>query len=96
MTSTIQNYEEFFKQAFCKPPFAYQHRVATETEMPTLINAPTGAGKTAAILGAWLWRRLNNPQSVGRRLVYCLPMRTLVEQTQDVAKKSLRNLNRRV
>jgi CRISPR-associated endonuclease/helicase Cas3 len=96
MTLTSENYDAFFNLAFgqspAQAPFAYQRRVALDAEMPALINAPTGAGKTAAILGAWLWRRLNNPQSVGRRLVYCLPMRTLVEQTRDVARDAIKNL----
>jgi CRISPR-associated endonuclease/helicase Cas3 len=46
-----------------------------------LINIPTGLGKTAAVVLAWLWNRahLQNPDWP-RRLVYCLPMRTLVER----------------
>lgn len=92
MGSFIQNYEDFFNLAFGQPPFAYQQRIALNTEMPALINVPTGAGKTAAILGAWLWRRLKHPQSVGRRLVYCLPMRTLVEQTRDVTRNAIAEL----
>jgi CRISPR-associated endonuclease/helicase Cas3 len=49
-----------------------------------LINIPTGLGKTAAVVLAWLWNRshLKSPEWP-RRLVYCLPMRTLVEQTQQ-------------
>ena len=52
-----------------------------------LVNIPTGLGKTAAIVIAWLWNRveLGSPDWP-RRLVYCLPMRTLVEQTVDNAK----------
>src|SRR5207248_6941716 len=92
MISSVQNYDDFFNRAFGQSPFAYQRRIALETEMPALINAPTGAGKTAAILGAWLWRRLKNPQSVGRRLIYCLPMRTLVEQTAEVAREAIERL----
>jgi CRISPR-associated endonuclease/helicase Cas3 len=87
-----QNYQDFFQTIFSEEPFTYQRRIATDPAMPALINAPTGAGKTAAILGAWLWRRLHNPPSVGRRLVYCLPMRTLVEQTRDVAKNAIAQL----
>jgi CRISPR-associated endonuclease/helicase Cas3 len=53
-----------------------------------LINLPTGLGKTAAVVVAWLWNRVLHPNkshrdSWPRRLVYCLPMRTLVEQTGD-------------
>lgn len=55
--------------------------------MPLLVNAPTGAGKTLAVLGAWLWRH-TKPDGISdtptpRRLVYCLPLRTLVNQTLD-------------
>jgi CRISPR-associated endonuclease/helicase Cas3 len=40
-------------------------------------------GKTAAVVLAWLWNRVQRPDSEWpRRLVYCLPMRTLVEQTE--------------
>jgi len=92
MVSAIQHYDAFFNLAFGQSPFAYQRRIATDAELAALINAPTGAGKTAAILGAWLWRRRQSPPSVGRRLVYCLPMRTLVEQTRGVARKAVTRL----
>jgi CRISPR-associated endonuclease/helicase Cas3 len=37
---------------------------------------------TAATILAWLWNRLIlNDSNWPRRLVYCLPMRILVEQT---------------
>jgi hypothetical protein len=43
-----------------------------------------GLGKTAAAILAWLWRRRFATEQVRaqtpRRLVYCLPMRVLVEQ----------------
>ena len=92
MTEGIESYEAFFRAAFDNEPFDYQRRLATSEELYSLVNVPTGAGKTAAILGAWLWRRLHNPTSVGRRLVYCLPMRTLVEQTAQVARKAIAQL----
>ncbi|HAB15178.1 MAG TPA: helicase-related protein [Verrucomicrobiota bacterium] len=68
-----------------------------------LINIPTGLGKTAAVGLAWLWNRVHLPSlnsqlttrdssSWPRRLVYCLPMRTLVEQTAKEVEKWLRNL----
>ncbi|MGF1657170.1 MAG: hypothetical protein ACFCU3_09350, partial [Verrucomicrobiales bacterium] len=62
-----------------------------------LIDIPTGLGKTAGVVLAWLWNRTCEPsvsesQMRGegmtwpRRLVYCLPMRTLVEQTEGEAR----------
>lgn len=53
-----------------------------------LITIPTGLGKTAAVILAWLWNRVHlQSDKWPRRLVYCLPMRTLVEQTRDEAQK---------
>ena len=98
MNKTGITFDGFFATAFKdkegKPqtPFNYQRELALKELLPSLVNAPTGAGKTNAMIGAWLWRRLTNLQSVGRRLVYCLPMRTLVEQTRDVAKAAIKNL----
>ncbi|HMY75041.1 MAG TPA: DEAD/DEAH box helicase, partial [Blastocatellia bacterium] len=98
MKQGFESYDQFFSEVFAEPdkhpptPFAYQRQLAEMTELPVLVNVPTGAGKTKAILGAWLWRRLTAPESVGRRLVYCLPMRTLVEQTRDVTTQAINNL----
>ncbi len=77
-----------FQQAIGgKIPLAYQERLAAEGQsMPPLLDVPTGLGKTAAAVLAWLWRRRFEPDravrdNTPRRLVYCLPMRVLVEQT---------------
>jgi CRISPR-associated endonuclease/helicase Cas3 len=89
------DYATFFKHVFGDKslwPFDYQRRLADNLDKVSLINVPTGAGKTKAILAAWLWMRLTQPDSVGRRLVYCLPMRTLVEQTLEVANESIKAL----
>ncbi len=46
-----------------------------------LIRVPTGFGKTLGVLGAWLWNRIERRRDQWpRRLVWCLPMRVLVEQ----------------
>src|SRR5215467_4116778 len=92
MAKGKEDYEAFFRVAFGNEPFDYQRCLAKSETLYSLVNVPTGAGKTAAILGAWLWRRLHNPMSVGRRLVYCLPMRTLVEQTVQVARMAIDRL----
>src|SRR5215210_2547375 len=92
MNVTEGNYKDFFRAIFGEgkfDPFDYQSKLAEADDLYSLVNVPTGAGKTKAILGAWLWRRLKCPETVGRRLVYCLPMRTLVEQTRDVAQKAI-------
>lgn len=89
-----ESFDDFFKKATngrdCYP---YQRRFAESERFPTLVKAPTGAGKTATILIGWLWRVMNNSKETPRRLVYCLPMRVLVEQISDEAKRILENLN---
>lgn len=97
--SDRQEFIRFFGDVFHdrdgnpQTPFEYQCRLALEDSLPSLVNVPTGAGKTNAVVGAWLWRRLNRPESVGRRLIYCLPMRTLVDQTFNVTKSAVERLN---
>lgn len=82
------NFDYFFKAATGHTTYDYQRRLAGgDTGRPCesqLINIPTGLGKTAAVVQAWLWNRVHaqNP-AWPRRLVYCLPMRTLVEQTRE-------------
>jgi CRISPR-associated endonuclease/helicase Cas3 len=77
-------YPELFLRLTGNRPFPYQTRLA-EGPWPEVLDVPTGLGKTAAVVGAWLYKRLIADSSTGRRLVYCLPMRTLVRQTCDVA-----------
>ncbi len=58
-----------------------------------LIDIPTGCGKTAGIVLAWLLNRIILQSCHWpNRLVYCLPMRTLVEQTRDSIALWLGNL----
>ena len=58
-----------------------------------LIDIPTGMGKTAAVVLGWLWNRVSRQRDDWpRRLIYCLPMRTLVEQTFENVDQWLENL----
>ncbi len=51
------------------------------------IRIPTGLGKTEGVLAAWSYHKLNRCDVTWPvRLVWCLPMRVLVEQTIEVAK----------
>ena len=60
-------------------PFRWQAAIA-RGDLPEVLIAPTGSGKTAGVTLAWAHRRLSRPDSTPRRLVWCLPMRTLVDQ----------------
>src|SRR5260221_12118568 len=81
-------YDEMFAQATGRGPHPYQRRLALMEGFPVALSAPTGAGKTAAAALAWLYRRRFAPEPIRRatprRLVFCLPMRTLVSQTARV------------
>ena len=83
---TEPNFEDWFKTITGNPPYQYQTRLAKE-ELPTVIDVATGLGKTAAIVLAWIWRRKHYPEQTPRRLVYILPMRTLVDQIYGVIEK---------
>lgn len=93
------NYDDFFAAATQGlSPFPYQRSVAEDAQFPWFIDVPTGAGKTAAVVLGWLWRRRHHPldsvkQNTPRRLAYCLPMRVLVEQTVEAARAWLANLD---
>jgi CRISPR-associated endonuclease/helicase Cas3 len=100
---TEERYREFFRTATFDSnsqkghdPYPFQVRLATGEKLPELIDIPTGLGKTDAVVLAWLWRRRfagpDERQVTPCRLVYCLPMRTLVEQTAGKARMWLSNL----
>ncbi|WP_040453176.1 type I-G CRISPR-associated helicase/endonuclease Cas3g [Hydrocarboniphaga effusa] len=96
------DYSDFFTRATCRKqgPYPYQQRLA-ESAWPDTLNVPTGLGKTAAVILAWLWKRgwradgtRVDPQAdTPRRLVICLPMRVLIEQTEAECRQWLRNLH---
>lgn len=87
------SFEVLFHKATGFSPYEFQVRMATEAELARLVRIPTGLGKTAAVVLGWLWRRRFAESQVRagtpRRLVYCLPMRVLVEQTRDVVRRWL-------
>lgn len=94
------DYQIFFAEATRLPvPFSYQSRLA-EQAWPDLLDVPTGMGKTAAVALSWLWKRGwrhgNRSESTDaatpRRLVWCLPMRVLVEQTEENIRTWLGNI----
>lgn len=77
-------FERFFVSAFREKvrPFSYQRALA-ERDWPNVLVARTGLGKTAAVVLGWAWKHVVAERTPARRLVYCLPMRTLVEQTEQ-------------
>lgn len=90
------NFKELFKTAVGYDPFPYQEELIRSEKIPLIIEVPTGAGKTAAAVLSWVWRRFFAPEAVRQntptRLIYCLPMRVLVEQTVNCIKDWLQKL----
>lgn len=94
----MREYPTFFAALADLPaahvPHAWQAELRTEASCTNrLIRVPTGMGKTFGVLGAWLWNRIQ----LGRddwpcRLVWCLPMRVLVEQVVDEVRAALSRL----
>ncbi len=83
-------FRSFFEVATGLPkgPHQYQANLAECRRLPDLLAVPTGCGKTAAAVLSWAWRRRECPDDdirrrTPRRLVYCLPMRSLVEQVHE-------------
>jgi CRISPR-associated endonuclease/helicase Cas3 len=87
-----QEFENWFEKATERKPYPFQSRFACDPTLPGLVDVPTGMGKTSMAVMGWLWRRRFHPDTAvrkrtPRRLVYCLPMRVLVEQTVSEAKR---------
>jgi CRISPR-associated endonuclease/helicase Cas3 len=63
---------------------------ASEECVDRLIRIPTGFGNSEGVLCAWLWNAVDQRRNDWpRRLVWCLPMRVLVEQTASRAQTLL-------
>lgn len=76
------DFRSLFSAAFSgqEEPFSWQMKLANDP-WPEVLIAPTGSGKTAGVTLGWMYHRLTRPSQTPRRLIWCLPMRTLVDQT---------------
>jgi CRISPR-associated endonuclease/helicase Cas3 len=92
-------YADFFRAAMgsapgrpAPGPYPWQTEAA-QGALPALLNVPTGLGKTEGIVLAWAYRRLLLGDEIEpRHLVYCLPMRVLVRQTERRLRVCFENL----
>lgn len=91
-------YARYFSRLAALPdgeaPHAWQEALGEDVACRNrLIRIPTGFGKTFGVLAAWLWNRVERPeQSWPRRLVWCLPMRVLVEQVEAEVRAGLQRI----
>jgi CRISPR-associated endonuclease/helicase Cas3 len=81
-------FDAVFGAAHGHAPYAWQRRAAREladTGWWPGLRAPTGAGKTS-LIDCWLYAvAAAGPDRVGRRLVWIVDRRAVVDQVVDVA-----------
>ena len=88
-------FDQYFKQlSGGKHRHPWQYELSEPSECKNrLVRIPTGFGKTLGVFATWLWHRVqNNNDTWPRRLVWCLPMRVLVEQTESEVRSALERL----
>ena len=78
------NFDQWFARVTGYPPHPWQCTLASSDEcIDRFIRISTGLGKTAGTVLPWAYHRVYKAQrSWPARLVFCLPMRVLVEQTE--------------
>ncbi len=94
--------KDFYNSYFGFPPFDFQIEVWESIKnfsfqnLPLLIKAPTGSGKTEAVVAPFLSQFINNEFSIAPRLIYVLPMRVLVNNIENrisnIANKISKNI----
>lgn len=86
--STATSYEEFFRDHTGRSPFRYQTAVwrGIRENKNIILRAPTGAGKTWAVLMPFLHAVHSNVDGSPNRLIYALPLRTLAQGVYREAK----------
>ena len=93
--SNSHDSDRFFAKLADKEPHHWQRELSLATACRNrLIRIPTGFGKTLGVLAAWGWHRLcRRDDDWPRRLVWCLPMRVLVEQTESEVRSALKRID---
>lgn len=81
----------FYKKVFnINTPHSHQIELweaFNENKFPIIVKAPTGSGKTEAIIAPFLCQFLENNFYIAPRLIYVLPMRVLVNNIANRIKK---------
>jgi CRISPR-associated endonuclease/helicase Cas3 len=98
MTTTHEidsNFSSWFQATTTKTAYDWQQDLGSSAACgDRLIRIPTGYGKTIGVFMAWAYHRLiRKDQSWPLRLVWMLPMRVLVEQTQSEVKGLLQKMD---
>ena len=90
------NISDFYKNYLgITTPHTYQIRVwetIKKGKYPILLRAPTGSGKTEAVIAPFLAQFIQNKFSIAPRLIYVLPMRVLVNSIANRIRKYAQNV----
>ena len=92
----MDGFDQFFAELTGgKEPYVWQRELAEIRACKNrLIRMPTGFGKTLGVLATWAWHRVQlQEEDWPRRLIWCLPMRVLVEQTENEVRSALQRLD---
>ena len=93
----IQAIKEFYNQYLkIENPFSHQIELwerIEERKFPILLKAPTGSGKTEAVLAPFLKQFMENKFPIAPRLIYVLPMRVLVNSVAERIKTYAQNIS---
>jgi len=84
------DYKIIFRNFFEFEPYQFQLEVGEkilEGKFPLLIKAPTGSGKTEAVLFPFLNQFIDNKFYIAPRMIYVLPMRVLVNNVYERIKR---------
>ncbi|HOP60130.1 MAG TPA: CRISPR-associated helicase Cas3' [Candidatus Saccharicenans sp.] len=95
--SSFESCQDFYHNLFnIDSPYDHQKEVwkrLLEGNFPLLLRAPTGSGKTEAVLAPFLSQFLNNDFTIAPRLIYVLPMRVLANSIAERIQKYARNIS---
>jgi len=87
----MMNAELFYKNFFhFKAPNSHQLQLwdlVSKLRLPALLRAPTGSGKTEAVLAPFLNQFVENDFFLAPRIIYVLPMRVLANNIANRIKK---------
>jgi len=87
--------EKFYKQYLnIDTPFEHQINLWERIhaiDFPLLLKAPTGSGKTEAVLAPFLSQFIDNKFHIAPRMIYVLPMRVLVNSVAKRIRKYSQN-----
>jgi len=90
------NISDFYKNYLgITTPYRHQIRIwetIKKGKYPIFLRAPTGSGKTEAVIAPFLAQFIENKFSIAPRLIYVLPMRVLINSIANRIRKYTQNM----